>query len=57
MTAPQRHDCAVVFCCDRNYFVLTLFLIWQIAHLNPNRRFDFVIASQDDLVVPDWANP
>lgn len=55
MPVPERHDCAVAFCLDRNFFALALFMIWQIAHLNPNRRFDFVIASHDDLVVPDWA--
>lgn len=55
MTSPQRHDCAVAFCVDRNFFTLALFQIWQIAHLNPHRRFDFVIATQDDLTIPDWA--
>jgi lipopolysaccharide biosynthesis glycosyltransferase len=57
MTAPQRHDCAVALCCDRNYFHLALFMIWQLAHHNPNRRFDFVVSSRDELEVPDWAKP
>jgi lipopolysaccharide biosynthesis glycosyltransferase len=55
MTAPQRHDTAVALCCDQKFFPFALFMIWQIAHHNPLRRFDFVISSQDDLVVPDWA--
>lgn len=57
MTAPQRHDRAVAFCCDRNYFRLALFMVRQIAFHNPHRVFDFVIASRDDLEVPDWAKP
>lgn len=52
---PDKHDCAVAFCIDRNYFHLALFVIWQIAHLNPKRAFDFVIASRDDLELPGWA--
>jgi lipopolysaccharide biosynthesis glycosyltransferase len=55
MTAPQRHDCAVAFCVDRKFLLPALFQIWQIAHLNPHRRFDFVITSEEDLSVPDWA--
>jgi lipopolysaccharide biosynthesis glycosyltransferase len=55
MTEPQRHDRAVAFCCDRNYYHLALFMIWQIAHHNPDRQFDFLIISQDDLPVPAWA--
>jgi lipopolysaccharide biosynthesis glycosyltransferase len=54
MTSPQ-HDCAIAFCIDRKYLHLALFVIWQINHLNPNRHFDIVIASQDDLELPDWA--
>jgi lipopolysaccharide biosynthesis glycosyltransferase len=57
MTTTQRHDCAVAFCCDRNYFPFALFMIRQIAFHNPFRRFDFVVASHDDLTVPDWAKP
>lgn len=57
MTTPQRHDCAVALCCDRKFFPFALFMIWQIAHHNPFRTFDFVISSQDDLEVPDWAKP
>jgi len=55
MSAPERHDCAVAFCCDRKYYTLALFMIWQLAHHNPHRRFDFVVSSRDDLEVPDWA--
>jgi hypothetical protein len=57
MAASQRHDCAVAFCCDRNYYHLALFMIRQIAFHNPHRRFDFVVSSRDDLEVPDWAKP
>jgi lipopolysaccharide biosynthesis glycosyltransferase len=55
MSDPQRNDCAVAFCCDRNYFPFALFTIWQIAHFNPRRRFDFVVSSRDALEVPQWA--
>lgn len=57
MPDPQRHDCAVAFCCDRNYFHLALFMVWKIAHYNPHRRFDFVISSRDELELPGWAKP
>lgn len=57
MTAPQRHDCAIAFCVDQKFLLPALFQIWQIAHLNPHRRFDFLIASRDDLTIPDWAAP
>ncbi|MBA3911229.1 MAG: hypothetical protein C0524_15490 [Rhodobacter sp.] len=53
----QRHDCAVAFCCDRKFFHFALFMIRQIAFHNPVRRFDFVISTEDDLQVPDWALP
>jgi len=53
----QKHDSVVAFCIDRNFLPLTLFMIWQISHLNPQRRFDFLISSQDDLEIPDWAKP
>jgi lipopolysaccharide biosynthesis glycosyltransferase len=55
MTAFQRHDRAVAFCVDRNFFTFALFMIRQIAFHNPNRRFDFVIATQDSLEIPGWA--
>jgi lipopolysaccharide biosynthesis glycosyltransferase len=55
MSGPERHDCAVAFCCDRNFFHYALFMIRQIDHYNPLRKFDFVISTQDDLEVPDWA--
>jgi hypothetical protein len=57
MTPSQRHDCAVAFCCDRKFFHLALFMIRQIDFHNPDRRFDFVISTEDDLQVPDWAKP
>ncbi|OYW62338.1 MAG: hypothetical protein B7Z31_01250 [Rhodobacterales bacterium 12-65-15] len=57
MSATDRHDKAVVFCCDRNYFPLALFMAWQIDHHNPWRGFDILIASRDDLQLPDWAAP
>lgn len=55
MPAPQQHDCAVVFCCDRKYYRFALFMIRQLAFHNPDRRFDFVVVATDDLSVPDWA--
>ena len=57
MMSVERHDCAVAFCCDRNYFHLALFMIRQIAFHNPHRKFDFVISSQDSLDLPDWSKP
>jgi lipopolysaccharide biosynthesis glycosyltransferase len=54
---PQEHDCAVVLCCDRNFLPLSLFMIRQIAHHNPKRGFDLVIASNEALDLPDWAKP
>ena len=57
MPLPDRHDCAVAFCCDQKYLHSTLFMIWQIAHLNPDRRFDFVIFSPAEMVLPDWTKP
>ncbi len=55
MTGPERHDRAVAFCCDRNYYPFALFMIRQIAFHNPNRQFDIVVSTLDDLQVPDWA--
>jgi lipopolysaccharide biosynthesis glycosyltransferase len=57
MSIAETNDCAVAFCCDRNYLHLALFTIRQIVFHNPVRSFDFVIASRDDLAVPDWAKP
>lgn len=57
MPMPERHDCAVVFSCDRKFFPLALFMIRQIDFHNPARKFDFVIASPDELEPPDWARP
>jgi hypothetical protein len=56
-SAPQEHDCAVVLCCDRNFLPLSLFMIRQIAHYNPNRGFDLFVASNEGLELPDWARP
>jgi lipopolysaccharide biosynthesis glycosyltransferase len=57
MTAKDLNDCAVALCCDRNYFHLALFTIRQLDFHNPHRRFDFIIATRDDLEIPDWAKP
>jgi lipopolysaccharide biosynthesis glycosyltransferase len=57
MPDGQRHDCAITFCCDRNYLRLALFVCHQIAHHNPGRRFDLVILTRDALEVPAWARP
>lgn len=51
----DRNDCAVALCCDRNYFHLALFTIRQLAFHNPHRKFDFIVATRDDLEVPEWA--
>ncbi len=55
MTDKQRHDSAVAFCVDRNFLHFALFMVRQIAFHNPVRQFDFVIATQDRLELPDWA--
>jgi lipopolysaccharide biosynthesis glycosyltransferase len=53
----DRNEFAVALCCDRNYFHLALFTIRQLAFHNPHRAFDFIVATRDDLEVPDWAKP
>ena len=55
MTDKERHDCAVAFCVDRNFLPFALFMVRQIAFHTPVRQFDFVIATQDQVDVPDWA--
>ncbi len=57
MTNDPTNDCAVVFVCDQSHVRFTLFMIWQICHHNPARKFDFVIYSPDEIVLPDWAAP
>lgn len=51
----DRHEFAVVWSCDRTFYPLALFMLRQIAFHNPDRRFDFVVATRDTLTVPDWA--
>ncbi len=54
--SPSGHnDCAVALCCDAKYFPFALFMIRQMAFQNPQRKFDFVIATTDPLDLPDWA--
>lgn len=55
MTDKQRHDSAVAFCVDRKFLHLALFMVRQIAFHNPVRQFDFVIATQDRVDLPGWA--
>lgn len=55
MPAREEHDCAVAFCCDGKFLPLALFMIWQLAHHNPHRRFDIVISTWEDLDLPAWA--
>lgn len=55
MTTAPAHDKAVALCCDAGYFPVALFVVRQIAWLAPDRRFDLVIASQEDLSLPAWA--
>jgi hypothetical protein len=54
--APVQTDSAVALCCDAKYFPFALFMIRQIAFHNPQRSFDFVIATADPLELPGWAN-
>lgn len=53
--APGQNDCAVALCCDAKYFPFALFMIRQIAFYNPQRKFDFVIATPDPMELPAWA--
>jgi Glycosyl transferase family 8 len=53
--SDPKHDRAVIFCCDRHYFPYALFVLRQIVFHCPNRDFDFVVATQDDLEIPQWA--
>lgn len=55
MSAPERFDRAVIFSCDRRFFPFALFMIRQIDFHTPDRKFDFVISSGDELEVPAWA--
>ncbi len=55
MTGQRRQ--AVVQCADAAYFPYALHLMWQIDRLTPHRKFDLVIASASDLVVPDALAP
>lgn len=48
-SGEQVHPHAVVITVDRNYFDYGLFVIDQIATLNPQRAFDFAIVTLDDL--------
>jgi hypothetical protein len=53
----QQNDSAVVFVCDQTHVRSGLFLTWQISHHNPDRMFDCVICSPDEITLPDWAAP
>lgn len=55
MPGSTKNENAVVFVCDQDYVRFALFTIWQIAHHNPDRHFDFVIFSPDEITLPDWA--
>lgn len=55
MTPQPSSENAVVFVCDQNYVRFALFMIRQIAHHSPDRDFDFVIYSPDEIVLPDWS--
>lgn len=57
MIDEPTNDCAVAFVCDQGHVRFALFMIWQICHHNPARKFDFVIYSPDEIVLPDWAAP
>lgn len=55
MTAQPRNENAVVFVCDQTYARFALFMIRQIVHHNPDRGFDIVIYSPDEITLPDWS--
>jgi hypothetical protein len=46
---------AVLQVCDAGFLPFTLHLMNQIMHFCPNRTFDLVIASEDDLALRQWA--
>lgn len=46
---------AVLQVCDAGFLPFTLHLMNQIMHFCPNRTFDLVIASEDELALPQWA--
>ena len=54
MLADTRKN-AVLQVCDAGFLPFTLHLMNQIMHFCPNRTFDPVIASEDDLALPQWA--
>lgn len=57
MPSPDRQDCAVVLSCDQGYLPWALCLIRQMSILTPRPAFDFVLASREALVLPDWTAP
>ena len=52
---PDSRKNAVLQVCDAGFLPFTLHLMNQIIHFCPNRTFDLVIASEDDLALPQWA--
>jgi len=50
---PARFRHAVVFCTDQGYLPFALFAASQIIDSHPNREFDIVIATMDDLDIPE----
>jgi len=46
---------AVILTCDAGYLPFSLHLARQILHHCPDRRFDLLIASENALNLPDWA--
>lgn len=49
ISGAQSHQHAVVFTVDKKFLPYCLFTIDQIANLHPDRPFDFVIVTQDNL--------
>lgn len=56
MPGESSSGLAVVFACDRRYLPFALFLAWQIHQHCPDRSFDMLLASQEDLSLPGWAS-
>lgn len=49
---PARHTDAAIFACDGGHLAYAWVAAMQIARLEPERRFDIVIASPDTHLVP-----
>jgi lipopolysaccharide biosynthesis glycosyltransferase len=48
----QQTRTAIVLACDRVYLPFAAFLLWQIVSHSPDRRFDLILASEQELTLP-----